>query len=571
MMSDSIKTGRGKRIMWTIAAVLAALAVLRLFLRTGDDSNNHDGGMFKVRQGPLMISVVESGTVKPSEQVIIKNELEGRSTILWLIEEGKHVKQGDLLVELDSSALVDSKIDQEIKVQNAESDLVESRENLAVVKNQSAADIAQAELDLRFAKEDLQKYKEGEYPNTLKEVRGKITLAEEELQRATDKLEWSQKLFAEKYISKTELRADELAAKKSTLNLELAKSELDLLEEYTYKRNLDQLISDVKQSEMGLERIRRKSSADVVQAEARLRAREAEYNRQQGKLEKLTEQILKAKITAPTDGVAVYATSATFSFRGNVEPLEEGQEVRERQELIHLPTASTFVSEVKIHEASLKKIYLDLPVRVTVDALPGKMFTGKITRIAPLPDAQSMFMNPDLKVYDTEVTIDGGGDILRTGMTCQVEIVIAQYNDALSVPVQCVVRMNGKPTVYLYENGVVTPREVEIGLDNNSMVHILNGLSAGEEVLLSPPLGKGGFEAGKVPMEKLDIPDRPQSQNGSGRDATAARAEPPSGKAEKPADDAVEKRRQRFANMTPEEREAAKQKWRKSRGGEQGE
>ena len=565
-MADSIKSVRGKRIMWAVTGCLVTLVAFRLFFHAGDQSNKHDGGLFKVRQGPLVINVVESGTVKPSDQLIIKSELEGVSTILYLIPEGTVVKKGDLLVELDASGLVDSKVDQEIKVQNAEADLVESRENLAVVKNQSTADLEQAELNLRFAKEDLQKYKDGEYPNNLKEVKGKITLVEEELERADDTLTWSKKLFAEKYISQTELKADELAAQKSQLDLELAKSELDLLVKYTHKRQLDQLMSDVRQAEMGLERIRRKSSADVVQAEARLRAREAEYNRQKGKLDKLAEQILKAKITAPADGTVVYATSATFSFRGNVEPLEEGQQVRERQELIYLPKTSTFIAEVKIHESSLKKIYEGLPVRITVDALPGKTFTGKITRIAPLPDAQSMFMNPDLKVYDTDVTITGGGDVLRTGMTCQVEIIIAQYEHALSVPVQCVVRVNGKPTVYVYDAGQTTPREVDIGLDNNSMVRVIKGLSVGEEVLLTPPLDNGGFGAGNPPMKKLDIPSRPQPLKSGERLSPSKVTD-----TEEKKLDAAAKRRQRFANMTPEERQAAKEKWRKKSGGSKGE
>lgn len=567
----------------TVVIAVLGLLMATYLLQAGGDGNDAREALFKAKRGPLTISVVESGTVKPSDQVIIKNELEGRSTILWLIEEGAHVEAGDLLVELDASELLDNKVDQEIKVQNAESDLVESRESLAVVQNQAKSDTEQAELDLRFAKEDLGQYLEGEYPNTLKELEGKITLAEEELERAADKLKWSQKLFAEKYISQTELRADELAAHKAELDLELAKSDLDLLKTYTHQRQLDQLTSDVRQAEMALERTRRKASADVVQAEARLRAREAEYNRQKDKLDKIGEQIAKAKITAPADGLVVYATSAEFSWRGDTEPLDEGQEVRERQELIHLPTADTFVAQIKIHEASLKKIYLGLPVLITLDALPGTSFGGKVSRIAPLPDARSMFMNPDLKVYDAEVDIDGGGDALKTGMSCQVEIVIAQYDDALHVPIQCVVRIGGRPTVYVDKRGrEPEPREVEIGLDNNVMVHILSGLETGEKVLLAPPLDRSGVDTSVTQTEKLDIPERPAPRsNGNNVDRTGTpRA---SGGPEQPAGDGDrEPNRQRprnsesgaedrprtrpdFENMTPEQREALRAKWQQRR------
>ena len=101
-------------------------------------------------------------------------------------------------------------------------------------------------------------------------------------------------------------------------------------------------------------------------------ARELELNRQKKRLEKINDQIAKSTITAPTDGLVIYATSAGNRWRGNTEPLQEGQEVFERQELIYLPTADTFIAEVKIHETYLKKIYIGLPVRVRIDALPDR-------------------------------------------------------------------------------------------------------------------------------------------------------------------------------------------------------
>ena len=99
-----------------------------------------------------------------------------------------HVKKGDLLIELDSSDLLDRQIDQEIRVQNAEASFIRARENLAVAENQAKSDIDKAELTFEFAKQDLTKYNEGEYPNQLKESESRITLAQEKVQRAEEKL-----------------------------------------------------------------------------------------------------------------------------------------------------------------------------------------------------------------------------------------------------------------------------------------------------------------------------------------------------------------------------------------------
>jgi HlyD family secretion protein len=528
-------------ILALCAAAAAALVVVWQVKPGRQGETAKEQPVFAARRGPLTISVTESGTIKAREQIIIKNEVEGRTTIISLVPEGTRVKAGDLLVELDASGLEDRKVDQQIKVMNAEASFVRARENQEVVRNKAASDVDKAELELRFAGEDLKKYVEGEFPQKVMAAEAKVTLAREELSRAEEKLTWSKVLFDEKYLSQTELQGDELAAKKAELDIELARADLELLKSFTYQRELAQLESDVKQNTMALERVRREASADVVQAEADLRAKESEFEQQKNKLGKVENQIAKTRITAPADGLVIYATSAKATWRGNVEPLDEGQQVHERQELIYLPTASSFMADVKVHESSLKKISVGLPARLTVDALPGQAFTGTVANIAPLPDAQSIFLNPDLKVYRTEVHIDGDGNDLRTGMSCRAEIVITRYDDALFVPVQAVLRVKGKPTVYVRGKSGWEPRVVETGLDNNRMMRVMGGLEEGEEVLLTPPLEEGEVER----EEESSSPSPPQ-------------AKPPEGR---------EEMRKRLEQMSPEKRAAAREQFRRMRDG----
>ena len=143
------------------AVVIIAFGAVRIkSLRSGGGSTgNH--ATFVVERGPLRISVTQSGTIKARDQVVLKSEVEGRTSILWLIPEGTAVKKGDLLVELDGSQLMDNRIDQQIIVQNAEAAFIGARENLAVVENQARSDIDIADLTLRFANLDLKKYLEG--------------------------------------------------------------------------------------------------------------------------------------------------------------------------------------------------------------------------------------------------------------------------------------------------------------------------------------------------------------------------------------------------------------------------
>jgi HlyD family secretion protein len=419
-----------------------------------------------------------------------------------------------------------------------------------VVKNQAKADISKAELDARFAREDLKMYLEGEYPNTVKEMEAKIALAAEELQRARQTLEGSRVLFAEKYISQNELQADELAAKKADLDLQLAQEELALFQQYTHQRRVDELQAAMEQAALALERVTRKASADIVQAEADLRAKEAELNQQRDRQTKIEQQIAKTRLVAPRDGLVVYATSTQFSWRGNQDPLAEGQQVRERQDLIYLPTTDTMMVQVKVPEAKIQLLRQGLPATVRVDALPGRIFRGHVSRIAPLPDATSVFLNPDLKVYNTDVLLDESDPVLRTGMSCTVEIVAARYDNAIFVPLHAVLRHGAQPVVYLKNGNDVVMQPVEIGLDNNQVIHITAGLKPGDAVLLNPPLNEA--EADTTTPEAPTAPAAPAASAEEGQTAAApADAADASPQHPSPAPAAEHSPR----SMTPEQRQ----------------
>lgn len=478
-----------------LVAVIAIAAIWFKVVKGGSE-RGEDLATFAARRGPLTISVLESGTIKAKDQTIIKNEVEGRRSIIFLVEEGTHIKVGDLLVELDSGSLKDSKIDQEILVQNASADLVDAQENQAVVENQGKSDIDKATLTLEFAKQDLQQYTvdDGLFAKEVTELDARISLADEELRRAQDVNDWSSQLYKEKYISQTEYQADSLKVRLKQLELDVTQSDLRILKKFTYERRIAELTSDVSQAEMALERIEGRARADNKQAEAKLKAREAEYNRQQAKLEKIVQQIEKCKITAPADGLVIYATSAQRNPFSNQQPLDEGQEVRERQELIYLPRSDSVMAEVDVHEANLHKVRPGLPVIITLDALPGERFFGTVRQIAPLPYA-SMPLAPDLKVYKAEVDLQADNSMLRTGMSCRTEIIVAQHEEAVYVPVQAVLNVGGNPTAYILKDQKPAPRRVTIGLDNNRMVHVKKGLEEGELVLLAPPLDAASVEA----------------------------------------------------------------------------
>ena len=473
-----------KHIAMLLGSGLVMLWIIRWL--TGGESMD-TAATFEARRGPLTISVTESGTIQSRERVVVQSEVEGRTTIIWLIEEGTQVQKGELLVQLDASGLEESQAEQTLRVRNAEAAYIRSREQLEIVRNQTQADISKAELEFRFAELNLTKYVEGEYPQEFQRAEADITLAEEELQRANDKLAWSKRLADEGYLTRMELQADELAAQRTTIDLELARGKLNLLQSFTHIQKLEELRSEVEQTQMALERTRLRTAADIVQAEADYSAKKSEFEGQQDRLTRINRQLEKCQVVAPADGLVIYVTTGQ-GRRGGEEPLREGQEVRERQELIYLPTAAAMMADIQIHESSLRKVATGMPARVFVDAIPGTAFEAVVRRIALLPDAQHGWLNPDLKTYRTEVHLLDGGGMLRPGMNCRAEIIVDELDDAVYVPLQAVVRVDNEWVVYLAGRRQPQLRRVEIGLDNNRMVHIRSGLQGGERIVMNPPL-----------------------------------------------------------------------------------
>ena len=141
-----------------IASAVAAVCAVALLGKGKKGEKLVDELYATVQEGPLVISVEEYGEIAPSQQIVLKNEVQGRCSIISLIPEGSIVKEGDVLVQLDVSSKIDERDNQEITLQNAESSLEVAREALEIQKNQSASDVELAEEAYIFAKEDLEKY-----------------------------------------------------------------------------------------------------------------------------------------------------------------------------------------------------------------------------------------------------------------------------------------------------------------------------------------------------------------------------------------------------------------------------
>jgi hypothetical protein len=208
--------------------------------------------------------------------------------------------------------------------------------------------------------------------------------------------------------------------------------------------------------------------------------------------------------------------------------------------------------DVGVHESWVQQITIGLPVVISTDT--GQTLDGRIESIASVPDSQSWYRNPDLKVYSTKVTIENKDGKLRPGMNCQAEIIVEEIMNVLSLPVQAV-HSNGEFNFcYIRTDEGSKLTKIDIGKHNGQRVVVKSGISEGDDVYLAVPAGAESIptrarakpRTRRAPSTTASKKSTPETPGRSGNNA------------------------ERFKNMTPAEREALRKKYSGNRPGGSG-
>lgn len=410
---------------------------------------NTTGGMLThvVQPGDLLITVTEDGNLESANNVDIKCEVAGGSTILWIVKDGKLVEKGEELARLDSSQLEDQINQQKINYEKARANLV------------------QAEKDYNVAKIAVQEYLEGTYRKELQELEKQITIAMENLRSAENMLQHTQSMFRKGYVSPLQLETQQFSVERAKLDLATAQTAKEVLEKFTKVKTLQDL----------------ESKRDT--AEARKNSERAAFELEESRLKRLLAQLEKTVIRAPQAGMVVYANDPTRGRMGSQSPqIEEGAMVREQQTIFRLPDLSQMQVKVTVHESKVDQIKPGMRARIRVQS---QEFQGTVSSVANQPEP-TMWFSSQVKEYATYVKIDGEAKELRPGMTAEVEILVAHLKNVLSVPVAAVVEQRGKYYCWVRKGNQVERRPLVLGASNDKFIEVKDGLAAGDEVVLNP-------------------------------------------------------------------------------------
>lgn len=353
---------------------------------------------------------------------------------------------------------------------------------------------------------------DGEAKQKLRKFEDDLQVARKEEGQTKATLEGTRRLFEKGFVTRIDLERDEIAAENARLKVQTAKTARDLFLKYEFYKSSEESLSKYAETVRELVRARKAAISKLAQARAKLKSSQGQFNIQSRQRKELGEQLDKCTIKAVKPGLVVYGRGGDeMMFYGGEERIREGATVREQQPIITIPDMSKMSVRVRIHESYIKKVKKGQKAKIRVDAYPDQELTGEVTNVGVLPDSQNMWLNPDMKVYLTTITLTGTNDWLKPGMSAKVEILVNRLEDVVYVPVQAVSPHAGKQVCYVTRTGTPERREVEVGEFNDEFIEIKNGLKEGENVLLRAAEKRDEAPGKAEPPKTPDAAPSPQT------------------------------------------------------------
>jgi HlyD family secretion protein len=372
--------------------------------------------------GSIRQSVECTGRVVSNLDVEIKCKASGQ--IIGLpYDISDKVSKGDLLLEIDP-------VDQQRNLQQSEASLAASQ-----------ARLAQARANLEAAEKDL----------VASGARAQATVlsGEARAKDAAAKAQRDEQLLAQKHISVEEAETSRTTLLESQANLRSAQADL----------------SSVEAQRAQLEATRQEIQLAEVQIES-----------DQAALELAKQRLTETKVLSPIDGVV------------STRAVQIGQIVSSGISNVGGGTAVMTVSDLSrmyvlasVDESDIGNVVLGQETRVTVDAFSGEVFEGTVQRIANKG-------TNTVNVVTFEVKIELTGEnksVLKPEMTANVEIVTAEAENVVTVPIRALSRKGTEKFVTRYtgtEENEVVP--VVTGASDGINIEIKSGIKEGEEVVL---------------------------------------------------------------------------------------
>lgn len=394
----------------------------------------------RITRGDLVVRVSEQGMLESENNLEIKSKVRGWNAVLWIIESGSFVEQGDELVRLDALS-IQEQIDERTKFANWSQSAADG----------SAARVARAEIAVS-------EYEEGRYRTQVLSLEKELAVAEASLRNATDRLQHVKTMAQSGYIGDLEVEESEFAVEQQRLNLELKRTELDVLRNFTHKEQMQTL------------------NGNLQSVTAQHKANEERATADASRRDRAVEELDYCVIRAEQSGLVIHPNAAKWESG----PIAEGTNVHKDQLLLLMPDLQTMQVKVGVHEDTVKRVK---PGQKAMVAMAEGTLTGTVTEVASITKPAGWWTGNQVR-YDTQISLPPQ-PWLRPGMSAEVEITVATHTDVLLIPVAAVIETDTATFCWVLTSDGPQRRQITLGDTDDVYAIVTAGLEEGDLVLLN--------------------------------------------------------------------------------------
>lgn len=219
-------------------------------------------------------------------------------------------------------------------------------------------------------------------------------------------------------------------------------------------------------------RSQRRLHEEKVISEERLRAAEDAFEEAKLAFDRSQRMTEQNRITSPIEGVLL-----TLARDGDGLPMADGQRVERGTVVARVAPLSPLIADVDLLGADLGRVAPGLPARLRHHAWPEERFTGEVIRLAPAID-------PQTRTARLEVEVANEDGRLRPGMFVEVTVITERREEVPVVPRTALTERGGTPVVFVLDGQRVSRREVTLGLGDDEVVEVRQGVTTDERVVV---------------------------------------------------------------------------------------
>jgi HlyD family secretion protein len=408
-------------------------------------------------------------------------ERNGSTTILTILPEGTPVKAGQVVCELDKATFEDELRNQRIRY------------------DQAKAAYDQVEYAAEVNKIAIQEYINGVLPQDREAIRIYGEQCKSLAEQARKTYEWSKSMEKKGFRSASQVQADFISVEQNDLNQSEAERMKIRLEDFASPRILKEL--EAKGESIRADLLSKKSTVQL----------------EEDRRERLQKAIANCTLKAPHDGIICYVNEV--SPWGSVDyEIEPGAVVREGQAIFNLPNSKDMRIRCRVNETKVSKVRIGMPVKISIDAIPDRVFDGKVTEVTAIP-APAEGPISEIHVYYAMIEIDTQGyEGFKPGLSALIHFAAEFQNDVPLVPVSAVRWIDRAPFLAVLDESGASWRPVALGVTNEELAEVKSGVKEGDRVVLNPE---------DVPALATNAPGAPRAKEDAGQAAGADPAPTP--------------------------------------------